>query len=257
MVARAEARGVPASAADEGLASLPLARCAADNSGSLRIFGCTADIDIVTPGSDDWAVLTAPIRVQVHYDFASTLCYIAHRVMQRLAADLAALELTLDWQPLDLTRITGWARGAPVPDERRANVERVARELRVAVHCPPRWMHSRWAHAIALQLAGTPQEPVWRERVWTAVYERGLDVSAADGVDALLADANLPASPDDRIAQLAILDDVTRQAYDAGVTGVPTFMLGPWPMPGIQDDHTMRALLARFVSKQRPAAALH
>ena len=42
------------------------------------------------------------LRVRVYYDFASTLCYVGYRVMQRMRSDLDALAIVLDWTPLDL-----------------------------------------------------------------------------------------------------------------------------------------------------------
>ena len=62
----------------------------------------------------------APLRVAVHYDFASTICYVAHRVMQRMAGDLEALGIELTWTPLDLAALVGWRRGETVDGPRRA-----------------------------------------------------------------------------------------------------------------------------------------
>jgi predicted DsbA family dithiol-disulfide isomerase len=40
------------------------------------------------------------LSVRVYYDFASSLCYVAHRVMERMAADLDALGIALAWRPI-------------------------------------------------------------------------------------------------------------------------------------------------------------
>ena len=55
-----------------------------------------------------------PLRVPVYYDFASTLCYVAWRVMARMADDLTEIGIELVWRPIDLARLTGWERGAVV-----------------------------------------------------------------------------------------------------------------------------------------------
>ena len=46
-----------------------------------------------------------PLRVRVHYDFASTLCYVAHRALARLEGRISALGIELAWTPLDLAKI--------------------------------------------------------------------------------------------------------------------------------------------------------
>ena len=79
------------------------------------------------------------LEVIVYYDFASSLCYVGHRSMQRLADELEELAIDLVWTPIDLTRITGWRRGAVVDGLRRENVHRVARELAVPLVMPARW----------------------------------------------------------------------------------------------------------------------
>ncbi len=116
----------------------------------------------------------ARITIPVWYDFASTLCYVAHRVMERMAPELEGLGLWLDWQPLDLTQLLGpYPRGEPMPDERRANARRVADDLGVAVDAPAVWHDSRavGAAAIALALAAGSHEATWRERVFSALFE--------------------------------------------------------------------------------------
>ena len=53
-------------------------------------------------------------KVRVYFDFASTLCYVAHRVFETMADELDALGVALDWQPLDLADLLGWPRGVEV-----------------------------------------------------------------------------------------------------------------------------------------------
>ncbi|HWP64414.1 MAG TPA: DsbA family protein [Candidatus Limnocylindria bacterium] len=191
----------------------------------------------------------APTVIPVYFDFASTLCYAAHRVMGRLAAELAAARITLDWRPIDLARITGWKRGLDVVGPRRAHVLRVARELAGPLRMPPRWIDSRPAAAVALALHGTPKEPAWRERVWTALFEEGRDPDEEGELAAWARDIGL----DDTVVdvRLASVEAETDRAHGLGIDGVPTFLLGPWPMPGIQDDATMLAMLLRYVERRR------
>jgi len=191
--------------------------------------------------------------IPVYYDFASTICYVAHRVMARMDADLEDLGIHLEWKPLDLARLTGWQRGATVDGPRRTNALRVAQDLGVPVHMPPVWLDSCCAHAVALTLAGTPKEPAWRERVWTAVFEERRDLDD-DTVRQLGRDLELELSLPTPAEALLRLDQLTHEAHEAGVTGAPTFMLDAWPCGGIQEERTMHALLERFVRKQTRAS---
>jgi predicted DsbA family dithiol-disulfide isomerase len=125
----------------------------------------------------------------------------------------------------------------------------VARELEVAARVPTRWLDSRAAHAVALSLRGTPREPTWRERVWTAVFDEGRRLDD-DTVAALAADLDL-ALPD---AGLDAVAAATSAAHAIGISGVPTFLLDQWPMGGIQEPPTMLALLERFARRQREAS---
>ena len=191
------------------------------------------------------------LRVRVYYDFASTLCYVGYRVMARLQSELDALALDLAWTPLDLVGITGWPRGAPVTGPRRDNALRVARELGVDVKMPALWMDSRRAGAIALALAGTPREMAWRERVLSGVYEEGRLLDEPGVLDDFARDLGLELGELDVAAAHSALAERTREAREAEVTGVPTFMLGPWPIGGIQEESTMKSLLGRWARKQR------
>jgi predicted DsbA family dithiol-disulfide isomerase len=191
------------------------------------------------------------VPVRVYYDFASSLSYVAHRVMERLDAELTALAVDLDWAPLDLTGITGWPRGAAIEGPRRANALRVARELRVAVRMPTRWPDSRPANAVALALAGTPQAPAWRERVYSAIHEEGRCLDDPGILDALGRDLGIAAAELADPGGLAALAAESSRARRANVTGVPTFLLSEWPIGGIQEERVMRSLLERWAQKVR------
>ena len=191
------------------------------------------------------------LRIPVFYDFASTLCYVAHRVMERMAGDLDDLALELDWRPIDLTVITGWRRGAGVDGPRRDNAIGVARSLGVDVRMPTTWLDSRPANAVALALAGTTSEPAWRERVYSAIYSEGRSLDDPELLPSLARDLGLDLPRLSGEAQLDALDQITLDAHAIEVTGVPTFLLDRYPFGGIQEEATMRSLLGRWAAKQR------
>jgi predicted DsbA family dithiol-disulfide isomerase len=189
------------------------------------------------------------LTIAVHYDFASTICFVAHRVLERMRSDLDEMGARLDWRPVDLSAITGWRRGMVVEGPRRENALRVAAELDVPVKMPGVWLDSRPAHAVALALSGEV-EASWRERVWTAAFEEARDIGAPDEVDRLAADLGIELQGLVDPHDFARLGALTEAAREAEVIGVPTFHVG-FPLGGIQDPATMRLLFQRWVDKQR------
>jgi len=195
------------------------------------------------------------IVVPALYDVASTVAYVAHRVLGGMEPELSELGIALAWQPVDLARILRLPRGAPIPEERRANALRVARELGVPVRAPAVWLDSRRAHAALLVLQGDPRAAALRERVFSAVFEEGRDPGAPGALEALAAELGIALDPAALARAVDELEVRTALAEEDGVTGVPTLMLDGWPLGGIQTPETMRLLLARWVARRRPPGA--
>lgn len=191
-------------------------------------------------------------RIPVHFDFASTLCYVAHRVMAAMVHDLETLEVELRWTPLDLSQLAGWQPGAEVPQLRRENAERVARELAVAVVVPRIWPDSRAVNASALlaEEAGALRAAAWRERVWSSLFEERRDLDDPADVIRLAHRAGFDFAAADLEAATDELERRTLLAAADEVTGVPTFMLDRWAFGGIQSPETMRSIFERWVSRR-------
>jgi len=196
--------------------------------------------------------LTEPIHVRVHYDFASTLCYVAHRVLDRMADALDGLGIELLWTPLDLARLVALQRpGAPIDELRRSNAARVAEELGVPVRVPRVWPETRALGAVALLAEELARGPSWRERAFTAVFEERLvaaDIAAALRLARELSLALEPAAVEGALVDLELRTAAAREEL---VTGVPTFMLGSWPFGGIQSEDTLLRVFERFAKKAR------
>jgi predicted DsbA family dithiol-disulfide isomerase len=196
--------------------------------------------------------LSAPLRVRVHYDFASTLCYVAHRVVGRLAGAIDALGIELAWTPLELSRLVGGFRpGLEIDELRRGNAARVAGELGVPVRVPRIWPDVRMLGAAALLAEACGRGASWRERAFTAVFEEGLAAADVDTALRLARDVSLALEPAALGDAQAELERRTEAAREELVTGVPTFMLGRWPFGGIQSDDTMLRVLERFAQRGR------
>jgi predicted DsbA family dithiol-disulfide isomerase len=194
----------------------------------------------------------AVLAVRVHFDFASSLCYVAHRVMQRMGGTLAELGIALAWTPVDLGRLLGSYRaGAEVPAPRRENAQRVAAELGVELRVPRVWPDSSGVNAAACAAERAGRGATWRERVFTALFEESRLAPSDDEVLALAREIALPLAERDLARGRRELEVKTERALAEQVTGVPTFMLGTWPFGGIQSEDTMKRVLERFAQRTR------
>lgn len=191
------------------------------------------------------------LRVPVYYDFASTICYVAHRVMARLTPALEELQIDLIWSPVDLARLSRYQRGGTMSEASRANAARIAQELSVPVRIPSLWLDSRPLNSAAIAADALGSGEVWRERVWMTLFEEGRLLEDVEGVAALARQAEIPIGPQAIGEAQGELETRTSLAAQEMVTGVPTFMLGQWPFAGIQQPDTMRMVLERFASRAR------
>jgi predicted DsbA family dithiol-disulfide isomerase len=198
--------------------------------------------------------LTAPLAVRVYYDFASTLCYVAHRRLAALAPRIADLGIELAFCPLELSRLLGYRPGSPVDEARRANAARVAAELDVPVRVPRIWpdVHRLAAAAVLAEPVGRGAS--WRERAFTAVFEEGIVEVDGETAVRLAREVSLELTAAALEGASESLAASCEKAREEGVTGVPTFMLDRWPFGGIQSDDTMLAVLERFARKAAQSA---
>lgn len=195
---------------------------------------------------------TRTLRVPLYYDFASSLCYVTHRAMQRMSGTLDDLGVALVWTPLDLGRLLGpYIPGEEIPDARRENARRVAAELGVALDVPRIWPDSGALNAAAFAAERAGRGDTWRERVFSAVFEEHRLTPSEDDVLALAREIELPLDARDLARGRRELEVKTEVAREEQVTGVPTFMLGTWPFGGIQPDDTMKRVLGRYAHKAR------
>ncbi len=193
------------------------------------------------------------IPVGVLYDFSSAMCFVAHEVMVRLEPRVRDIGVELRWSPIDLVRLTAWTRGKPYSQRARGRVLGVAESLDVSIPHPPRWwMDSRPASAVALELRDDPaREARYRAAVWEAIYRGGACLDDPGTLENVVEEASLEMDLPEEEAALETVDAVTREAQALGVVGVPSFLLGEWPVGGIQEDDTMMHFLKRYADRVR------
>lgn len=193
------------------------------------------------------------VIIPVYYDFASSLCYVAKKVVEQLDGQL---DIELLWKGVQIARRhDGWKNGEMIGDEARGKIFRVARETRVELRVPERWLDS----AAALEGAEFARErgrfAAYHQSLFSAIYEAGRDIGDRDTLLELVEDLGLPSREFERALRAGIftqrVKDTEAEATTFGVVGYPTFMLGEFPLIGIQPAETMRMMIQRYIDKSR------
>ena len=189
--------------------------------------------------------------VPVYFDYTSSLCYIAWRIVAQLEAEL---DVTMSWRPVHIAaEQIEWKPGDLIGGEARAKIERVAGETGIALRIPERWCDSRAALEGVVLAEECACAAAYHREVFGALYDRGDDIGDRTVLVRAAVAAGLPmgrfmefvatrrAAP-----QLARIRDEARRL---GVTGYPPFLLGEFPLTGIQPLETMRLLVARHIER--------
>jgi predicted DsbA family dithiol-disulfide isomerase len=195
----------------------------------------------------------ARIVIPIYFDYASTLCYIAWRI-------IGELRLELDFEPLWKGVPIRWRNYASRPGNalgavERAKIATVITETGVQVTPPERWIDSE-AALLGSELAREAGvfEP-FHDRVFRSAFELGLDISHLDRLAEFAAAAGMDSEVfrqgiQERLTEPCLIENKS-EADRFSALGYPTFMLGEFPLIGIQPKQTMRLLLARFLSQRR------
>ncbi|HYL57956.1 MAG TPA: DsbA family protein [Candidatus Acidoferrales bacterium] len=189
------------------------------------------------------------VRIPIYFDYASTLCYIAWRIVSELEAELGFEAL---WKGVPIALRDHRAEpGRAYTEAERQKVLMVAAETGINVAPPLRWIDS----IAALQGAEIARDAgvfaAYHEAVFRAAFERREDIARAEVLDNIAERCGL-----DRARFRTMLDAGAmepriaahkREADEFSALGYPTFMLGDFPMTGIQPIESMRLLLGRFI----------
>lgn len=195
----------------------------------------------------------AKVIVPIYYDYASSLCYVAKKVMERLHGQL---DIELLWKGVRITRRhQGWKNGEMIGDEAKGKIFRVARETGVDLRVPERWLNSAYALAGAEFARERSKFHEYHDRIFAAVFEEGKDVGDLPTLLELAASIGLPAVELEQAltsgALTARIEAIETEAATFGVVGYPTFMLGEFPLVGIQPAETMKLLIQRYIEKKK------
>ncbi|MGH7780924.1 MAG: DsbA family oxidoreductase [Candidatus Binataceae bacterium] len=193
------------------------------------------------------------VIIPIFFDYASTLCYVAWRIVRELEPELGFDAL---WKgvPIALRDFSAKA-GRAITGLERQKVLMVAAETGIAVAPPARWIDSSAALEGSELARDAGVFAKYHEAVFRAAFEDRADISALAilgeiagraGMDAMKFHADLESR---RMAPR--LEQSRREADEHAALGYPTFVLGDFPMIGIQPAATMRLLLARFIQQRQ------
>jgi predicted DsbA family dithiol-disulfide isomerase len=201
-----------------------------------------------------------PLKIKMYSDFICPFCYIGFEVFRKLKPEF---DLELDWRgfqihpewPAEGMLASEWRNGMD-PAARQAVWQRIQAMARAAgfeMKPPERLTNSR----LSLEAAEFAKEAgvgeAFEERVYRAYFYEGLNIGSQSVLADLGADVGL--SRDD--LNLALdsgryalrLKNNAMVAHQNGVSGVPTFFIGEYPLVGAQSEDVMRQVLQRVSSR--------
>ncbi len=192
------------------------------------------------------------IRIPIYFDYASTLCYIAWRIVAELEDELGFEAL---WKGVPIaTRDFRFKPGRVLGERERQKVLLVAAETGIAVAPPPSWLDSMPALEGSEIARDAGVFPAYHDAVFRAAFEQGADIAERAVLDAIAQCAGIDRSQFraalDSGAMSARIAGHKREADEFSALGFPTFILGDFPMIGIQPIESMRLLLGRFIRQR-------
>ncbi len=194
------------------------------------------------------------VTIRVYYDFASTLCYVAHRVISEIEPQIADLGVELEWRPIDLTTAAPWDRGDSFADQVRTAVHNTGVALGVDVEMPDPWLDSRPAAHVALSAPSASAEARWRREVFDSIFERKTPELTPELVELAKELVGLDSVPDEEQG-FPRVEESTREAIALGMTGVPMLLLDNWLVGGVYDGESMVAILRQMSEQYREMGA--
>ncbi len=194
----------------------------------------------------------AKIVIPVYFDYASTLCYIAWRIVGELERELGFTAL---WKGVPIALRNYRSRpGLPLGPLELDKIRNVAAETGVAVEPPARWLDSDKA----LQGSELAREAgafaAYHDAVFRAAFEERAEIGDLEVLSAIAARAGLePArfrGELERGRMAARIAANKNEANRFSALGYPSFILGDFPLTGIQPIETMRMLFGRFIERR-------
>jgi predicted DsbA family dithiol-disulfide isomerase len=192
------------------------------------------------------------VIIPIYFDYASTLCYVAWRIVSQLEAELDFVPL---WKGVPIRLRNGRAKpGEPLGSIERMKIMTALAETGVSVRPLDRWIDSTAALEGAELAYESGVLPAYHERVFRGIFEDREDFTGGErlariagecGLDPLRFHADLESH---RMAPRIAANKAEADRLSA--LGYPAFILGDFPLIGIQPIYSMRLLLRRFIDQR-------
>jgi predicted DsbA family dithiol-disulfide isomerase len=192
------------------------------------------------------------VRIPIFFDYASTLCYIAWRIVRELEGELGFEAL---WKGVPIALRDFRAKpGRTLGELERQKVLMVAAETGILVAPPVSWIDSRAALQGSELARDAGVFAAYHDAVFRAAFDTGDDISRPAVLENIAERAGM-----DRAEFRAglesgrmesRLEDHKREAEEFSALGYPTFILGDFPLIGIQPIDSMRLLLGRYIQQR-------
>ena len=193
-----------------------------------------------------------PITIPIYFDYASTLCYIAWRIVRELETELG-FEAMWKGVPIALRDHRAKA-GRTLGELERQKVLMVAAETGIPVAPPAQWIDSTAALEGSEVARDAGVFRIYHDAVFRAAFEDRVDIAQPATLDAIAARVGLDVerfrTVVDSHAMATRIDSYRREADEFSALGYPTFILGDYPLIGIQPIATMRQVIARFMQQR-------
>ena len=192
------------------------------------------------------------IIIPIYFDYASTLCYIAWRIVRELEAELGFAAM---WKGVPIALRDHRARaGRTLGELERQKVLMVAAETGIPVAPPSQWIDSTAALEGSEVARDAGVFRAYHDAVFRAAFEDRADIGEPAVLDALAARAGLDAARFraalESHAMAPRIEAYRREADEFSALGYPTFILGDYPLIGIQPIATMRQVITRFMQQR-------
>jgi predicted DsbA family dithiol-disulfide isomerase len=200
------------------------------------------------------------LKIVMFSDYICPFCYVGFETMRRLKSEFdfqlewRGFQIHPDWPaegiPADKLREAGDAAA------RKATWERIiamAGAVGFSMKPPAVLTNSRAALAATEFARESGRDEALEERIYRAYFNDGENIGDADVVARLAGEAGLDASEiADAIKSPKYemrLKNNSLAANQRGVSGVPTFFIGEYPLVGAQSLDAMRSILKRATER--------
>ncbi|HLI79258.1 MAG TPA: DsbA family oxidoreductase [Candidatus Binataceae bacterium] len=196
------------------------------------------------------------LKITLFSDFICPFCYIGFHTLQKMQREFdlevawRGFQIHPDWPATGISADKVY--GAQGSDSRKAAWERIstmATEIGLAMRPPTVLTNSYNALAACEYAIASGKGEEFEERVYRAYFHDGSNIGDVDVLKNLASEVGLEA---EKVAEATTAPAVQLKlknnalvAHQHGVSGVPTFFIGNYPLVGAQSELTMRKILTR------------